>query len=260
MLMKSDQVPSAANGMPLAGARTGDRIVTQENTGEPVLVRLDDVSKTYTQGKVEVRAVREVSLAVTQGELLAICGPSGSGKSTLLNMIGLLDDPSSGQITMLDRTLASLDSNARADLRNAAIGFIFQSFNLIPVLSALENVLLPLNLRGKMTATDRQRGLELLEAVGLADRLHAYPDRMSGGQRQRVAIARALVTQPRLVIADEPTANLDTDTSLAVMDLITELCEKQKVTFVFSTHDERILKHMTRIVHLHDGRIQAAEN
>jgi putative ABC transport system ATP-binding protein len=219
------------------------------------LACLSAIHKTYRQGAVTVEALRGVDLVIAAREMLAICGPSGSGKSTLLNLVGMLDEPTSGSVTLDGQDVLRLSRNAKADLRSSAIGFIFQSFNLIPVLSALENVLLPLRLRGKLDDAATRRGRELLDRVGLGAQLRATPDRMSGGQRQRVAIARALVTQPRLVVADEPTANLDTETSLLVMDLIASLRRELQTTFVFSTHDPRILGHMDRTVHLRDGRV-----
>ncbi|MCB1956578.1 MAG: ABC transporter ATP-binding protein, partial [Rhodocyclaceae bacterium] len=224
--------------------------------GCAVVASLRGVRKHYAQGASRVEALRGVDLTVVEGEMLAICGPSGSGKSTLLNLIGLLDEPSEGEVSVVGRPIATLSGDARAELRSSSIGFIFQSFNLVPVLTALENVLLPLSLRGRVSGDDRRRALALLEAVGVGELLASHPDRMSGGQRQRVAIARALVTQPRLVVADEPTANLDTETSLRVMDLIAGLQQAHGVSFVFSTHDDRILGHMTRIVRLRDGQIE----
>lgn len=226
----------------------------------PALARLCAIHKSYRQGALTVAALRGVDLAIAEREMLAICGPSGSGKSTLLNLIGMLDEPTSGTVMLAGQDVLQLGRDRKADLRSATIGFIFQSFNLIPVLSALENVLLPLRLRGKVTAPESERAHALLERVGLANHKGAYPDRMSGGQRQRVAIARALVTRPRLVVADEPTANLDTDTSMVVIELIASLRRDFNTTFVFSTHDSRILGHMDRTVHLRDGRIVTGDN
>ncbi|MEO7578151.1 MAG: ABC transporter ATP-binding protein [Massilia sp.] len=219
------------------------------------IARLTGIHKTYRQGSVSVHALRGVDITLAEREMVAICGPSGSGKSTLLNLIGMLDEPDQGHVILGAQDVLALSRNAKADLRSAKIGFIFQSFNLIPVLSALENVLLPLRLRGKLAPGAKEQAKALLARVGLGAHLQAYPDKMSGGQRQRVAIARALVTQPQLVIADEPTANLDSETSLMVMDLIVSLRREFATTFVFSTHDSRILGHMTRTVQLRDGRI-----
>jgi putative ABC transport system ATP-binding protein len=225
----------------------------------PSLVSLSGLHKSYRQGHNLVPAVRGVDLQIDEGEMLAICGPSGSGKSTLLNIIGLLDEPDAGEMRIDGRELGELSSRARAELRSSTIGFIFQSFNLIPVLTALENVLLPLRLRGRTTSADEGRAEALLRSVGLQDQIRSYPDRMSGGQKQRVAIARALVSSPRLLIADEPTANLDTENSLKVMELLARLRSDHGVTCVFSTHDHRILEHMSRIVTLRDGRITTGD-
>ncbi len=218
------------------------------------LVSLTNLHRTYRLGQTRVPAVRGVSMEVQRGELLAICGPSGSGKTTLLNMIGLIDRPDEGRVLLNGEDVGSFSQDKLAGVRNRNIGFIFQSFNLMPVLTALENVLLPLQIRGRVGKVEREKARALLAEVGLADQLGARPDHMSGGQRQRVAIARALVTDPQLVIADEPTANLDTDTSERVMALIGELNRSRGVTFVFSTHDSRVIEHMHRCVWLKDGR------
>jgi putative ABC transport system ATP-binding protein len=210
--------------------------------------------RTYRRGHTSVQALRGVSLEVAAGELLAICGPSGSGKTTLLNMIGLIDRPDEGRVLLNGEDVGSFSQDKMAAMRNRCIGFIFQSFNLMPVLTAYENVLLPLQIRGRIGKAERERAKMLLAEVGLAEHMGARPDRMSGGQRQRVAIARALVTDPQLVIADEPTANLDTETSERVMALIGELNRSRGVTFVFSTHDSRVIDHMHRCVWLQDGR------
>ena len=224
------------------------------------LAHLTGIHKTYMQGAVQVDALRGVDLVIAEREMLAICGPSGSGKSTLLNIIGLLDEPTSGHMTIAGNPVMAMTPNQRADYRSGSIGFIFQTFNLIPVLSALENVLLPLSLRGKLDKHSTAHATLLLEQVGLKAHLQAMPDRLSGGQRQRVAIARALISRPRLVIADEPTANLDSDTSMLVMDLISSLRRDFDTTFVFSTHDQRILGHMSRVVNLRDGRIEQGQS
>ncbi len=250
--------PPAALAALLAASPASSSASPAAATG-PVLARLSAIHKTYQQGALTVAALRGVDLTIAEREMLAICGPSGSGKSTLLNLIGMLDEPTSGEVMLAGQDVLRLSRDAKADLRSAAIGFIFQNFNLIPVLSALENVMLPLRLRGKVDAEATQRARALLERVGLADQMQAYPDRMSGGQRQRVAIARALVTRPRLVVADEPTANLDTDTSMVVIELISSLRRDFNTTFVFSTHDSRILGHMDRTVHLRDGRIATGD-
>jgi putative ABC transport system ATP-binding protein len=238
-----------------------ERSTRSDSVAAPLkeLARLSGIHKTYLQGAVPVEALRGVDIVVAEREMLAICGPSGSGKSTLLNIIGLLDEPTSGSMTLAGNPVHGMTANQRADFRSESVGFIFQTFNLIPVLSALENVLLPLSLRGKLDKHSTAHATLLLEQVGLKSHLQAMPDRLSGGQRQRVAIARALISRPRLVIADEPTANLDSDTSMLVMDLISSLRRDFDTTFVFSTHDERILGHMSRVVHLRDGRIEAGK-
>jgi putative ABC transport system ATP-binding protein len=224
-------------------------------TPASALVSVTNLHKAYRLGQTLVPAVRGVSLDVAPGELLAICGPSGSGKTTLLNMIGLIDRPDEGRVLLNGEDVGGFSHDRMAALRNRRIGFIFQSFNLMPVLTAFENVLLPLQIRGRVSSAEREKARALLCEVGLADHLNARPDRMSGGQRQRVAIARALVTDPQLVIADEPTANLDSDTSARVMALIGQLNRARGVTFVFSTHDSRVTDHMHRCVWLKDGRV-----
>lgn len=217
------------------------------------LLETREVSKTYQLGNIDVPALRGVSLSIEPGEFTALWGPSGSGKSTLLNLLGLIDTPSSGQIILNGRNTADLRDAARARLRNESIGFIFQGFNLIPVLSALENVMLPLTIRGCPHRKARKAACQCLEEVGLASFSSHRPDQLSGGQRQRVAIARALVTSPLLVIADEPTANLDAATGLAVIEQMKALNHAMGVTFLFSTHDPRLLGHLQRIVALADG-------
>jgi len=214
------------------------------------------VHRRWRLGRTEVHALRGVDLDVFPGELLAICGPSGSGKTTLLNLLGLIDRPDQGEVLLGGRAVQTLPEGERAVLRNRHLGFVFQSFNLVPVLDALENVLLPLQIAGRVGAAERARAGELLDAVGLAAQMKQRPDRMSGGQRQRVAVARALVTRPRLVLADEPTANLDGESTAQVMQVIKELNRATGATFVFSTHDERVVAHMHRRVMLRDGRVQ----
>ncbi|WP_446326897.1 ABC transporter ATP-binding protein [Burkholderia pseudomallei] len=221
-----------------------------EKSGKPI-VRLQRVSKRYR----DVDALRDIDLDVPAGEMLAIIGPSGSGKTTLLNLIGLLDRPSSGEIALLGVSTTQMTPTQYAEQRRRVIGFVFQSFNLIPVLNALDNVLLPLRLAGDVTYAERDRAKALLEEVGLGDHIHKRPDKMSGGQRQRVAIARALIGQPRLVIADEPTASLDSDNTHAAMQLFQRLNRAHGVTFVFSTHDERALSYMDRCLTLSDGQL-----
>ncbi|MDR1968203.1 MAG: ABC transporter ATP-binding protein [Burkholderiaceae bacterium] len=227
-------------------------------TAPTSLVKLVDVHKTYQMNRTQVQAVRGVSMEVMRGELLAICGPSGSGKTTLLNMIGLIDQPDSGVVLHQGEDVGGYTPQRLAILRNQSVGFIFQNFNLLPVLTALENVMMPLQIRGHSSPADHDKARILLTRVGLGDHLHARPDRMSGGQRQRVAIARALINDPQLVMADEPTANLDTDASHRVMALIAELNASTGVSFVFSTHDHRVIDKVHRRVWLQDGNLMPA--
>jgi len=218
-------------------------------------VRLEDVTKDYTLGRTRVPALRGVSLDVAPGEFVAVAGPSGSGKSTLLNLIGCLDHPSSGRVLIGGEDVARLEDDALSDLRARTIGFIFQTFNLIPVLSALENVEFPLLFRGG-DPRGGERARRALSEVGLADFGRHRPDELSGGQRQRVAVARALVTDPVIVLADEPTANLDSATGEAIIDLMLEINRRDGTTFIFSTHDPKVMAHAHRVVHLVDGRIR----
>jgi putative ABC transport system ATP-binding protein len=224
-----------------------------------MLIAMTQVSKTYTMGETRVHAVNKVDLDVRKGEFISIWGPSGSGKTTLLNLMGAVDEPTSGKICIDGRDLGGLNDNKSAELRNRFIGFIFQRYNLIPVLSAVENVMIPLQIQGVSTASARQKALERLDTVGLSAVALHRPDKMSGGQQQRVAVARALVTDPPLVIADEPTANLDSDTAMQLISLMRDINQRRGTTFVFSTHDQRLLDHMQRRIQLHDGRIQLQE-
>ena len=218
-------------------------------------VAVKDVSKTYRLGKVIVTALDGVSLAVRAGEFLAVAGPSGSGKTTLLNLIGCLDTPTSGEVVIDGEAIGGLSAGRRADLRARKLGFVFQTFNLIPVLTAWENVEYPLLLqRRRGDVAGRVRAA--LEHVGLADRARHRPPELSGGQQQRVAIARALVTEPALVLADEPTANLDSRTGHEIVELMRRLNRERGTTFVFSTHDPRIVNAADRVLEISDGRLQ----
>ncbi len=223
----------------------------------PHLVALHDVVKNYQLGKTVVPALQGIDLEVERGEFTVIMGPSGSGKSTLLNIIGCLDRPTRGTYAFDGREVGDRDFDALASLRNEKIGFIFQSFNLIPVLNVIENVEFPCLLRKKREPLGalRVRVRQLAEEVGLGPYLQHRPDELSGGQRQRVAIARALITRPELVLADEPTANLDSKTSEQIIDLMQRLNREKGVTFLFSTHDARVMHHATRVVNIADGRI-----
>jgi putative ABC transport system ATP-binding protein len=217
------------------------------------LIQLDDVKRTYHLGETLVPAVRGVTLELHAGELTALVGPSGSGKSTLLNLVGCIDAPDSGRVLVEGVDVATLSDDARSRLRNRKIGFIFQSFNLVPVLDARENVELPLLLQDLSPDERRARVEQAIADVGLQEFAHHPPDKLSGGQRQRVAIARALVTRPLLVLADEPTANLDSETARRILDLMVELNARRGVTFLFSTHDEKLMARVARKVHLRDG-------
>ena len=220
------------------------------------IVTLRNATKTYTLGKVLVPALRGVTLDIHEGEFLSIAGPSGSGKTTLLNLIGCVDTPSSGVVEVAGRNISQLSERQCTDLRLRTIGFIFQSFNLVNVLDVFRNVELPLLLQRVPSAAERkQRVLELLDRVGLRDFVKHRPSELSGGQRQRVAIARALVTRPKLVLADEPTANLDSATGESILELMRELNQRQNTTFVFSTHDARVMAYATRIVRIADGQL-----
>ncbi len=219
------------------------------------LIELKRVTKEYRLGRTTVHALRGIDLAFSQGEFTALWGPSGSGKSSLLNLVGLVDVPTAGSVILDGRDTAGLDDGDRAELRNRQIGIVFQSFNLISVLTALENVMLPLTLAGVSSADARKAALLRLEQVGLVGQARQRPDQLSGGQRQRVAIARALVTDPLVVIADEPTANLDAATGHQIIELMRSLNRTQSVTFLFSTHDPRLLDAVDRLVRISDGRI-----
>lgn len=225
---------------------------------DPIL-QLRNVRRRFMLGETEIDALHSVSLDVHAGEFLAVWGPSGSGKSTLMNLIGLIDEPTSGHICFDGQDTLQLDDEALTEFRGQKIGFVFQSFNLVPVLSALENVMLPLQIRGIAEMEARSRASSALEEVGLIKFSTAFPDKLSGGQRQRVAIARALVHHPRLVIADEPTANLDSENSQLIVELMREMNRVKGVTFVFTTHDPRLLAHVDRKILLRDGDIEKDE-
>jgi putative ABC transport system ATP-binding protein len=220
------------------------------------VVRIEDVSKSYSLGNQRVDALRSVDLTIDEGEFLAIAGPSGSGKSTLLNLIGCIDIPSSGNVYIAGTRVSDQTPNQLADLRARTIGFVFQTFNLLPVLSAQENVEYPLLQFKEVTKNERQeRVRHFLNIVGLEKFARHRPNELSGGQRQRVAIARALVTRPKIVLADEPTANLDHKTGASILELMNLVNRIQKTTFVFSTHDLSVMRMANRLVHVQDGQI-----
>ncbi len=224
------------------------------------IVAVKGVSKDYMLGKTVVPALRDVTLEVDEGEFLSIAGPSGSGKTTLLNLVGCVDTPTAGTVLVNGQDTSRLSERALTDLRLHTIGFIFQSFNLVSVLSVFQNVEFPLLLRGALSKKEREaRVLALLEAVGLKEHVRHRPSELSGGQRQRVAVARALVTAPKLVLADEPTANLDSTTGANIIDLMRDMTRRDGTTFIFSTHDPKVMSHANAIVRIADGRIAARE-
>jgi len=222
----------------------------------PAIISLQAISKSYPLGESRVEALRDINLTIGQGEFTALEGPSGSGKSTLLNICGLLDSPDQGQFVFMNRSISGLSEKRLTRIRRQAIGFIFQGFNLMPVLSAYENVEYSLLLSGESVKARRRRVSAILEKVGLERYAGHRPDHLSGGQRQRVAIARALVKEPALIIADEPTANLDSRTAGQVIDLMHQLSREQGITFLIATHDERMASRCDRTITLTDGVIQ----
>jgi putative ABC transport system ATP-binding protein len=219
------------------------------------VVEIKNVSKIYNESEVQVNAVNSVTLDFQEAEFAAIVGPSGSGKTTLLNLIGGLDNPTSGEIIIDGTNLAKLKSSELIDFRMRNIGFVFQAYNLIPVLTAKENVEFIMNLQ-KWSKTERdERTFELLKAVGLSDRANSRPTKMSGGQQQRIAVARALASRPKFVLADEPTANLDSKSAATLLEIMEKLNHEEKITFIFSTHDARVVKMAHRVITLEDGKV-----
>ncbi|MFC1992581.1 ABC transporter ATP-binding protein [Chloroflexota bacterium] len=221
------------------------------------MIKLQDITKVYPMGKNELTVLREINLHIEQGELVAIMGPSGSGKTTLLNLIGCLDTPTSGRYYLEDKEVSRLNSGELAQVRGHRIGFVFQTFNLLPRLSALANVELGMRYAG---GSDRQRAMETLAQVGLSDRARHRPTELSGGEQQRVAIARALVKNPPLILADEPTGNLDSRSGEEIISILTSLHAKQGITLLMITHDANIAHHCQRIIHLKDGEVVAEDN
>lgn len=221
----------------------------------PQTVVCRQVSKVYRQNTISVQALTDINLEIPKKDFLCLSGPSGSGKSTLLNLIGGLDRPTSGEVEVDGIALASLDKGALAKLRLQRIGFVFQAYNLIPVLTARENVEFVMQLQGMSAADRRARAMDMLKEVGLADLEDRRPGELSGGQQQRVAVARAIVSEPSLVLADEPTANLDSKTAQALMELLAHMNTEHNVTFIFSTHDKLVMDFSRRLIQLHDGRI-----
>ena len=223
------------------------------------IVRCEALSRTYQQGSIVVRALDDVTLAIEVGEFTSIAGPSGSGKSTLLNLIGALDQPTSGKLWVGDQQINDLNKTQLADLRLEKIGFVFQSYNLVPVLSARENVEFILQLQGVAAGHRREQAMAMLARVGLSDMHHRRPNELSGGQQQRVAIARALASQPDLLLADEPSANLDSVTTAELMELLSELNESLGTTILMVTHDPSVIGYARRQIHMRDGKIVSDE-
>lgn len=219
------------------------------------MIKVTDIHKTYDDGKVQVHALRGVDVAINEGEFTAIVGPSGSGKTTLLNVIGGLDTPTKGSVSVNGTEIAQLSENELIDFRLNHIGFVFQSYNLIPVLTAKENVEFLMLLQKKSKEERDERTTKLLKAVGLEDQINKKPNEMSGGQQQRVAVARALASKPDFVLADEPTANLDSKSTANLLDIMLRLNEEEKITFVFSTHDQRVIDRAKRVITVEDGKI-----
>jgi putative ABC transport system ATP-binding protein len=230
-----------------------------KNTTDNVLLRLENVSRTYVQGDETIHALRDISLTASRGEFIAVAGPSGSGKTTLLNVCAGLDRPTRGSVWMDGHNLSALSRQQLSGLRLRQVGFIFQAYNLVPVLSAEENAEFILLLQGLPAAIRKPRVRRLLQEVGLEGLESRRPGQLSGGQQQRVAVARAIAAEPRLVFADEPTANLDTETALSLLALMERLNREHGATFLFSTHDPRVMSRAHRIIHMVDGRIQSDE-
>ncbi len=226
---------------------------------ESVIIDVQNVTRLYQQGIVEVAALHDLSLQIEAGEFTAICGPSGSGKTTLLNMIGALDQPTSGRVIIEGQDLGDLDRQQLSHLRRDRIGFVFQSYNLIPVLTAYENAELVLSVQGASQSERKEKVMVLLQAVGLEGLEDRRPSELSGGQQQRVAIARALASGPAVILADEPTANVDSETAVLLLDLMQKLNQSHEATFVFSTHDPRVMERARRLVRMVDGQIGSDE-
>ena len=223
------------------------------------VLEIKNIVKIYNDSEVKVKAVNKVNLDFEQGEFAAIVGPSGSGKTTLLNMIGGLDSPTEGEIIINNTNIGELSSSKLIDFRLNNIGFVFQAYNLIPVLTAKENVEFIMELQGKKRIERNERSMELLSAVGLADRVNSRPSKLSGGQQQRVAVARALASKPKFILADEPTANLDSKSTETLLDIMETLNKEENITFIFSTHDQRVVKKAHRVITVEDGHVVSDE-
>jgi len=223
------------------------------------VIDIINLEKIYNESEVKVHAIRGIDLNFEEGEFTAIVGPSGSGKTTLLNMIGGLDKPSSGKVIINSTNIGELKQTKLIDFRLRNIGFVFQAYNLIPVLTAKENVEFIMHLQGRPKAERERRTKELLEAVGLADRLNSRPAKLSGGQQQRVAVARALASKPKFILADEPTANLDSGSTENLLEIMEKLNKEEEITFIFATHDARVVKKASRVVTIEDGKVFSDE-
>ncbi len=223
------------------------------------VLELKNLVKIYNDSEIKVKAVDHIDLSFEQGEFAAIVGPSGSGKTTLLNMIGGLDNPTEGDIIVNDKNIKEFSSSKLIDFRLRNIGFVFQAYNLIPVLTAKENVEFIMELQGKKKAERNERAMELLSAVGIADRANSRPSKLSGGQQQRVAVARALASKPKFILADEPTANLDSKSTETLLDIMEILNKEENITFIFSTHDQRVVNKARRVITIEDGRVVSDE-
>jgi putative ABC transport system ATP-binding protein len=219
------------------------------------VIEIKQLTKEYADAEIRVKAINGIDLTIEEGEFTAVVGPSGSGKTTLLNLLGGLDKPTGGEIFINGTRINDLTDNQLIDFRLHNIGFVFQAYNLIPVLTAGENIELIMELQGKSRSERRKRSAELLEAVGLIDRINSRPSRLSGGQQQRVAVARALASKPRFILADEPTANLDSVSTQNLLDIMERLNHGENITFIFSTHDNRVVRKAHRVITLEDGRI-----
>lgn len=223
------------------------------------MIKVDNVVRNYHAGETVVKALRGVSLEIEKGEFISIAGPSGSGKTTLLNLIGCIDQMDGGEISIKEEKVSSMGKKEKTNFRRENLGFIFQTYNLIPVLTAYENVAFVLSLLNVPEIEVKERTMSILKEVGLEGMEHRRPSRLSGGQQQRVAIARALVKNPEIILADEPTANLDSDTGREILELMKDMNRKHKTTFIFSTHDKMVMDYASRLVMLHDGQIQSDE-
>ncbi|MBE9481420.1 MAG: ABC transporter ATP-binding protein [Bacteroidetes bacterium] len=224
------------------------------------IIEVKNLHKVYQDTKVPVKAVNGIDLSFEEGEFTAVVGPSGSGKTTFLNLIGGLDTPTEGEIRINGENISKLKSRKLIDFRLQNIGFVFQSYNLIPVLTAIENVAFIMELQGKSKAERNKRAKELLNAVGIGDKINNRPGDLSGGQQQRVSVARALASEPRFILADEPTANLDSKSTNDLLDIMQKMNEESKITFIFSTHDQRVMDKARRIITIDDGKVTSDEN